>query len=92
MDSITDSLNLDIELSRAKFEDLCKPIFMQSLAPLDLALRDAGLDKDEIDQIIMVGGTTRIPKIQSMLSQYFGGKKVNLTQNPDEVVALGATI
>lgn len=79
------------KLSRAKFEQLADNLVTRTLEPCRLALQDAGLNKDEIDEIILVGGSTRIPRIQEAVEKFFG-KKPNRGVNPDEVVAVGASI
>lgn len=83
--------HLVVKISRAKFESLAADLVERSLKPCAEALKDAGLDKSEIDEIILVGGSTRIPKIQEVVEKFFG-KKANKSVNPDEVVALGAAI
>ncbi len=83
--------HLMMTVTRAKMEDLVKDIAEQTMEPVQKALADANLDKNQIDQIIMVGGMTRMPLIQKTVEDYFG-KKPNLSVNPDEVVALGAAI
>ena len=80
------------KLTRAKFEAMIDDLLQETLKHIDTALNDAGLSKDEIDEIVMVGGSTRIPKVQELVSNYFNGKKLNKSVNPDEVVALGAAI
>jgi len=80
------------KLTRAKFESMIDDLLQETLKHIDTALNDSGLSKDEIDEIIMVGGSTRIPKVQQLVSDYFNGKKLNKSVNPDEVVALGAAI
>jgi len=80
------------KLTRAKFEAMIDDLLQETLRHIDTALNDAGLSKDEIDEIVMVGGSTRIPKVQQLVSEYFNGKKLNKSVNPDEVVALGAAI
>ncbi len=80
------------KLTRAKFEAMIDDLLQETLQHIDTALKDAGLTKDEIDEIVMVGGSTRIPKVQQLVSDYFNGKKLNKSVNPDEVVALGAAI
>lgn len=87
-----DGIDYTCQLSRAKFEQLADPIFQRSLKPLDQCLRDAKLSKSDIDEIVLVGGTTRIPKIQELLSNYFNGKQLNKSLNPDEAVGIGAGI
>jgi len=79
-------------ISRARFEELNLDLFKKTLAPVTQVLKDSGLSKNKIDQIIIVGGSTRIPKVQSMLSEYFGGRKLNKSINPDEAVAYGAAV
>lgn len=83
--------HLVVKISRAKFEQLAADLVQRSLKPCQEALNDAGLDKSDIDEVILVGGSTRIPKIQEAVEQFFG-KKPNKSVNPDEVVATGAAI
>ncbi len=83
--------HLVLKLSRSKFEQLIDKLVARTLEPCRLALKDAGLSKDKIDEIILVGGSTRIPKIQQAVEEFFG-KKPNKGVNPDEVVAVGAAI
>jgi molecular chaperone DnaK len=83
--------HLMMSFTRAKLEDICRPLVEQSMEPVKKALADAKLDKGQINEIIMVGGMTRMPLVQKMVEDYFG-KKPNLTVNPDEVVALGAAV
>ncbi len=83
--------HLTLELSRAKFEQLVDDLVQRTLPPMAKALKDAGLTIAQVDEVIMVGGSTRIPKIQEVVEQFFG-KKPNRSVNPDEVVALGAAI
>jgi molecular chaperone DnaK len=83
--------HLDINITRAKFETLCSDLFDRSLKPLEAALRDANLTPSQIDDVILVGGSTRIPKIQEIVKNFFG-KDASKGVNPDEVVAVGAAI
>lgn len=83
--------HLVLKLSRAKFEALADNLFARCLKPCEAALKDAGYSKSEIDEVILVGGSTRIPKVQEIVESFFG-KKPNRSVNPDEVVALGAAI
>lgn len=83
--------HLVLKLSRAKFEQLADDLVKRTLKPCEDALRDAGLSKSDIDEVIMVGGSTRIPRIQQAVEEFFG-KKPNKSVNPDEVVAIGASI
>jgi molecular chaperone DnaK len=78
-------------LSRAKFEQLCDDLFQRSINPCRQALKDAGLQPSDIDEVLLVGGSTRIPKVQELVKEYFG-KEPNKSVNPDEVVAIGASI
>ncbi len=91
-DSLADGLDFQTVLTRAKFESMCDSFFRRTVAPLDRLLLDAKLDKNQIDEIIMVGGSSRIPKIRDLVSSYFGGKKLNDSVNPDEAVAYGAAV
>ena len=79
------------KLSRAKFEQLADNLFARCLKPCEQALKDAGIDKNKIDEVILVGGSTRIPKVQEIVEKFFG-KKPHKGVNPDEVVAVGAAI
>jgi len=83
--------HLVLKLTRAKFEALSDNLFARCLKPCEAALKDAGYSKSEIDEVILVGGSTRIPKVQEIVETFFG-KKPNRSVNPDEVVALGAAI
>lgn len=79
------------KLSRAKFDQLCDPLFERCMKPCEAALKDAGLTTKDIDEVILVGGSTRIPKVQEIVEKFFG-RKPNKSVNPDEVVAIGAAI
>jgi L1 cell adhesion molecule like protein len=92
VDSLFDSLDYTCQLSRAKFEQLADAIFQRTIAPLDGVLRDAKMSKGDIHEIVLVGGTTRIPRVQELLSNYFNGKQLNKSLNADEAVAYGAAI
>ena len=92
IDSLFDNIDYSVNLSRAKLEELCMDLFRKTLEPVDKVLADSKLDKSKIDEIVLVGGTTRIPKIKQLLSDYFNGKKLNESVNPDEAVAYGAAI
>ncbi|MFL5473510.1 MAG: molecular chaperone DnaK [Gemmatimonadales bacterium] len=83
--------HLNISLTRAKFEQLVDDLIQRTIPPMQTALKDAGLDPKRIDEVILVGGSTRIPKIQQIVKDYFG-KEPNKSVNPDEVVAIGAAI
>ncbi|KAI8582959.1 hypothetical protein K450DRAFT_225640 [Umbelopsis ramanniana AG] len=79
-------------LSRAKFEELNNDLFRKTLKPVEQVLKDAGLKKNEVDDIVLVGGSTRIPKVQTLLEDFFNGKKASKGINPDEAVAYGAAV
>ena len=83
--------HLHIKLSRAKLESLCSDIFERLLTPCKKAMQDAGVSKDQIDEVILVGGSTRMPKVQQLVKDFFG-KEPNKSVNPDEVVAVGAAV
>jgi heat shock 70kDa protein 1/2/6/8 len=92
IDSLADGQDYNYILTRARFESWCSTDFKKCMIPVDKALRDSKLSKSDIDEIVLVGGSTRIPKIQEMLSQFFNGKELSKNINPDEAVAYGATI
>jgi heat shock protein 5 len=81
-----------LELSRARFEDMCMDLFKKTIEKVDEALKEAKWKKSEIDDVVLVGGSTRIPKVQEMLSQFFKGKALSKSVNPDEAVAYGAAL
>jgi molecular chaperone DnaK len=83
--------HLVMKLTRAKFEQLVEPILKRLMPPVEQAIKDAGLSAKDIEEVVLVGGSTRIPKVQEMVKEYFG-KDPNKTVNPDEVVALGAAV
>ena len=82
----------NMNITRAKFESLCMKEFMKCLDPVKNVLKDAEYSKSQVNEVILVGGSTRIPKIREMLSNFFNGKKLNMSINPDEAVAYGAAI
>jgi len=92
VDSLAEGIDFHTKITRAKFEELCHDLFSSCLEPVEKALRDAKLEKSEIHEIVLVGGSTRIPKVQKLLEEFFGGKKLNKTINPDEAVAYGAAV
>ena len=92
IESLIKGKDLNLKLTRAKFEDLCKEKFDLCKEPILEVLEKSGDQSYEIDEIVLVGGSTRIPKIQSMLKDFFKGKELNKKLNPDEAVAYGATI
>jgi L1 cell adhesion molecule like protein len=92
IDSLFDGIDYSCSLSRARFEELCMDYFRNSMGPCEKALRDSGLDKKAIHDIVLVGGSTRIPKVQSLIQEFFNGKEPNRSINPDEAVAYGAAV
>ena len=92
VESIANGKDLYLKITRAKFEDLCRDIFNLCKEPILEVLEKSGDKKEDIDEIVLVGGSTRIPRIQSMLKEFFNGKELNKKLNPDEAVAYGATI
>lgn len=85
-------IDFDEVLTRAKFEELNIDLFKKTIIPVERALSDANKKKSEIDEIVLVGGSTRIPKIQELIKEYFNGKEPNKFINPDEAVAFGAAV
>ncbi|XP_054289591.1 heat shock-related 70 kDa protein 2-like [Macrosteles quadrilineatus] len=92
VDSLHDGIDFLSSITRAKFEDLNADLFKQTLEPVKKAMDDAKLSASKIHEIVLVGGSTRIPKIQSLLSNFFDGKELNQSINPDEAVAYGAAV
>ena len=92
IDSLFEGIDFYSSITRARFEELCSDLFRSTLEPVEKALRDSKLDKSKIDEIVLVGGSTRIPKIQKLLQDYFNGKELNKSINPDEAVAYGAAV
>ncbi|RZC36619.1 HSP70, MreB Mbl, and/or Hydantoinase A domain containing protein, partial [Asbolus verrucosus] len=92
IDSLANGRDMYTSISRAKFEELNSDIFRRTLEPVEKALRDAKIGKDKINDVVLVGGSTRIPKIQSLLQNMFNGKELNKSINPDEAVAYGAAV
>merc|ERR1712078_174202 len=91
-DSLFDGVDYNCNISRARFEELCMDYFRNSLGPVEKAMRDSGLDKKAIHDIVLVGGSTRIPKVQGLIQEFFNGKEPNRSINPDEAVAYGAAV
>ncbi|KAI4708864.1 Heat shock protein ssb1 [Alternaria sp. Ai002NY15] len=92
IDSLFDGEDFNANITRARFEDLNQKAFAGTLDPVAQVLKDAAIAKDKVDEIVLVGGSTRIPKIQKLLSDYFNGKKLEKSINPDEAVAYGAAV
>ncbi|AAV50662.1 heat shock 70 kDa protein-like protein [Acanthamoeba castellanii mimivirus] len=92
VDSLFEGIDYNVTLTRAKFEELCSDLFRAGLEPVEKVLLDSKLDKSQVHEIVLVGGSSRIPKVRQLLSNFFNGKKLNETVNPDEAVAYGAAI
>jgi L1 cell adhesion molecule like protein len=92
IDSLYEGTDFFTSITRAKFEALCMNLFQKCITPVQKVLQDSGCSKSEVDEIVLVGGSTRIPKIQELISQFFGGKELNKRVNPDEAVAYGASV
>ena len=92
VDSLYDGIDFNASITRAKFENLCDSLFRKTMAPVEQVLKDSKLSKSQIDEVVLVGGSTRIPKIQQLLSDFFNGKELCKSINPDECVAYGAAI
>jgi len=92
IDSLFDGVDFNSTITRARFEDLCMDFFKKCMDPCEKVLRDAKIPKNQVDEVVLVGGSTRIPKVQSMLSEFFNGKEPCKSINPDEAVAFGATV
>lgn len=92
LDSLFEGIDFNSTITRARYEELCSDIFKRVLDPVEKVLRDAKMDKSQIHDIVLVGGSTRIPKIQQLLQDYFNGKELCKAINPDEAVAYGAAV
>ena len=92
VDSLGESMDYNTVITRAKFEELCLPMFKQCIPPVESVLKDSGMSKNQIHEIVLVGGSTRIPKVIQLLTDFFGGREPNRSINPDEAVAYGAAI
>ena len=92
IDALMDGEDLNVVITRSKFEDLCMDLFKKCMPPLENVIKDAKMSKSQIDEVVLVGGSTRIPKIQSMVQEFFNGKEPNKGINPDEAVAYGAAV
>ncbi|OQV20243.1 Heat shock cognate 71 kDa protein [Hypsibius exemplaris] len=92
IDSLFDGIDFYTSITRARFEELCADLFRSTLDPVEKALKDSKMDKNQINEIVLVGGSTRIPKVQKLLQDCFNGKELNKSINPDEAVAYGAAV
>ncbi|PAV79218.1 hypothetical protein WR25_06924 isoform D [Diploscapter pachys] len=92
IDSLFECIDFYTNITRARFEELCADLFRSTMDPVEKAIRDAKMDKSQIHDIVLVGGSSRIPKVQKLLSDLFSGKELNKSINPDEAVAYGAAV
>merc|ERR1712167_84854 len=92
IDSLFDGIDYTCSLSRARFEELCMDYFRNSMGPVEKCMRDSGIDKKNVHEVVLVGGSTRIPKVQAMIQEFFNGKEPCRSINPDEAVAYGAAV
>tara|TARA_Y100001970_G_scaffold215428_1_gene263574 strand:+ start:7070 stop:8986 length:1917 start_codon:yes stop_codon:yes gene_type:complete len=92
IDALFEGIDFNIAITRAKFEDMCSDLFKKTFEPVEKVMQDSKISKSNIDEIVLVGGSTRIPKIQTQLTDYFNGKSLCKSINPDEAVAYGAAV
>ena len=92
IDSLFEGIDYNASITRARFEDICSDLFKKTFDPVEKVLRDAKISKNDIHDIVLVGGSTRVPKIQAQLSEFFNGKQLCKNINPDEAVAYGAAV
>ena len=92
IDSLFEGIEFSSSITRSRFEELCADLFRSTLDPVERALHDAKMDKSQIDDVVLVGGSSRIPKVQQLLSNFFSGKALNKSVNPDEAVVYGAAV
>ena len=92
IDSLSGGEDFNTSITRARFEDINATLFKSTIAPVEQVLKDAAIEKKSVDEVVLVGGSTRIPKIQKLLSDFFDGKKLEKGINPDEAVAYGAAV
>jgi molecular chaperone DnaK (HSP70) len=90
--SLFDGIDFNTSITRVQFEELCDDLFLRALMPVERAIRDAKMDKSQIHDIVLVGSSTRIPKVQTLLSDFFAGKELTKSINPEEAVAYGAAV
>ena len=89
IDALMDGKDLNIVITRSKFEDLCMDLFKECITPIENVIKDAKMNKSSIHDVVLIGGSSRIPKIQQMIQEFFNGKELNKSINPDEAVACG---
>jgi heat shock protein 5 len=92
IENLIDGIDFSETITRARFEELCADLFKKTLQPVQQVLDDSGMKKSDIDEVVLVGGSTRIPKVQQLIKDFFNGKEPNRGINPDEAVAYGAAV
>ncbi len=92
IENLMEGIDFSETITRARFEELCNDLFKKTLQPVQQVLDDAGMKKTDIDEVVLVGGSTRIPKVQQLIKDFFNGKEPNRGINPDEAVAYGAAV
>jgi len=92
VDSLAESEDYNCVITKAKFEELCLPLFKETIPPVEKVLKDSGIGKSQIHEVVLVGGSTRIPKVIQLITDFFNGKEPNRSINPDEAVAYGAAV
>ena len=92
IDSLFEGIDFNSQITRARFEEMNMDFFRKTITPVEKVLRDAKLSKSQVDEVVLVGGSSRIPKVQKMLQEFFNGKELCQSINPDEAVAYGATV
>jgi L1 cell adhesion molecule like protein len=92
VDALHEGNDFSVTITRAKFEQLCEDLFKKGIAPVDQVMKDAKMSKDQVHEIVLVGGSTRVPRVQQLLREYFNGKELCQSVNPDEAVAYGAAV
>lgn len=92
IDSLFEGIDFNTTITRAKFESICDDLFKRTMAPVEQVLKDAKVSKNDVHEIVLVGGSTRVPKIQQLLTEFFNGKELCKSINPDECVAYGAAV
>jgi len=92
VDSLAEGVDLNLTATRAKFEALCDPLFRKCMAPVESVLRDSKIAKADVHEVVLVGGSSRIPRVQQLLKDFFNGKELCQSINPDEAVAYGAAV
>ena len=92
IDALYDGVDCNVAITRARFEDMCSDLFRKAMDPVEQVLKDSKKSKSQVDEIVLVGGSTRVPKVQQLLTEFFNGKELCKSVNPDEAVAFGASI